>query len=68
MLIEASRKYKDEDLFIKLEECLEKINNEGMMVLNDFSYFHQFINDGVKSQYIDLRPHFAFIRFQTLFI
>ena len=68
MLIESSRQYKDEDLFIKLEECLEKINNEGIMVLNDFSYFHQFINDGVKSQYIDLRPHFAVIIFQILFI
>ena len=68
ILIESSSKYNDNDLFIKLEECLEKINKEGMTVLNDFSYFHQFINDGIKSQYIDFRPHFAVIIFQILFI
>ena len=49
ILIESSSKYNDNDLFIKLEECLEKINKEGVMVLNDFSYFHRFINDGIKS-------------------
>ena len=37
ILIESGSKYNDKDLFIKLEECLEKINKEGMMVLNDFS-------------------------------
>ena len=67
ILIESSSKYNDNDLFIKLEECLEKINKEGMMVLNDFSYFHQFINDGIKSQYIDFRLHFAVIIFQILY-
>ena len=41
ILIESSSKYNDNDLFIKLEECLEKINKEGMMVLNDFSYFQK---------------------------
>ena len=50
ILIESSSKYNDNDLFIKLEECLEKINKEGMMVLNDFSYFHQFIKCFIVSQ------------------
>ena len=68
ILIEFGSKYNDEDLFVKLEECLEKINKEGMMVLNDFSFFHQFINDGVKSQHIDFRYYFSVIIFQLLFI
>ncbi len=68
ILIETGSRYNDKDLSIKLEECLDKINEEGMLVLNDFSYFHQFINDGVKSQNIDIRVHFAIIMFQILFI
>ena len=68
ILIESGSRYNDKDLSIKLEECLDKINEEGMLVLNDFSYFHQFINDGVKSQYIDVRVHFAIIMFQIFFI
>jgi hypothetical protein len=66
--IEFGNKYSDNDLLVNFEECLEKINKEGVLVLNDFSYFHQFINNGVKSQKIDFRYYYAAIIFQILFI
>ena len=68
VLIEFGNKYDDIDLLVKLEECLEKINKEGMMVLNNFSYFHRFINEGVKSQKIEFHFYFLIIVSQILFI
>ena len=42
--------YGDGDLFSSFQDSLEKINHDGMMVLNDISFFQDFINDGVRSQ------------------
>ena len=42
--------YGSGDLFSSFQDSLEKINHDGMMVLNDFSFFQDFINDGVWSQ------------------
>ena len=41
--IEFGQQYSDHELFDKLKECLEKVNQDGMMVLNDFSFFHNYI-------------------------
>ena len=42
--------YGNGDLFSSFQDSLEKINHDGMMVLNDISFFQDFINDGVRSQ------------------
>ena len=42
--------YESGDLFSSFQDSLEKINHDGMMVLNDISFFQDFINDGVRSQ------------------
>ena len=42
--------YGSGDLFSSFQDSLEKINHDGMMVLNDISFFQDFINDGVRSQ------------------
>jgi len=42
--------YGNGDLFSSFQDSLEKINHDGMMVLNDISFFQDFINDGVRSE------------------
>ena len=42
--------YGSGDLFSSFQDSLEKINHDGMMVLNDISFFQDFINDGVRAQ------------------
>ena len=42
--------YGSGDLFSSFQDSLEKINHDGMMVLNDISFFQDFINDGVRSE------------------
>ena len=42
--------YGNGALFSSFQDSLEKINHDGMMVLNDISFFQDFINDGVRSQ------------------
>ena len=68
--IEFGRQYSDHELFDKLKECLEKVNQDGMMVLNDFSFFHNYINDGVRSQKAELRSYYVFLllQFSALFL
>ena len=68
--IEFGQKYSDQELFDKLKECLEKVNQDGMMVLNDFSFFHNYINDGVRSQKAELRSYYVFLllQFSALFL
>ena len=43
------------------KEGVEKVNQDGMMVLNDFSFFHNYINDGVRSQKAELRSYYVFL-------
>ena len=62
--IEFGPKYTDHELFDKLKECLEKVNQDGMMVLNDFSYFHNYINEGIRSQKTQLRFYYVFLLIQ----
>ena len=62
--IEFGPKYTDHELFDKLKECLEKVNQDGMMVLNDFSYFHNYINEGIRSQKTELRFYYVFLLIQ----
>ena len=62
--IEFGPKYSDHELFDKFKECLEKVNQDGMMVLNDFSHFHNYINGGVRSQKTELRFYYVFILIQ----
>ena len=62
--IEFGQQYSDHELFNKLKECLEKVNQDGMMVLNDFSFFHNYINDGVRSQKAELRSYYVFLLLQ----
>ena len=68
--IEFGQKYSDQELFDKLKECLEKVNQDGMMVLNDFSFFHNYINEGVRSQKAELRSYYVFLllQFSALFL
>tara|TARA_B100001778_G_scaffold304174_1_gene281956 strand:- start:109 stop:435 length:327 start_codon:yes stop_codon:yes gene_type:complete len=68
--IEFGQQYSDQELFDKLKECLEKVNQDGMMVLNDFSFFHNYINDGVRSQKAELRSYYVFLllQFSALFL
>ena len=42
--------YGNGALFSSFQDSLEKINHDGMMILNDISFFQDFINDGVRSQ------------------
>ena len=62
--IEFGQQYSDHELFEKLKECLEKVNQDGMMVLNDFSFFHNYINDGVRSQKAELRSYYLLLLLQ----
>ena len=64
--IEFGQKFNQSELYLKLQECLEKINEEGMSVLNDFSFFHTFINDGIRSQKVNDRFYFGLIFVQIL--
>ena len=64
--IEFGQKFDQSELYLKLQECLEKINEEGMSVLNDFSFFHTFINDGIRSQKVNDRFYFGLIFVQIL--
>ena len=68
--IEFGQQYSDQELFDKLKECLEKVNQDGMMVLNDFSFFHNYINEGVRSQKAELRSYYVFLllQFSALFL
>ena len=42
--------YSRDVLLSRFSESLEKINQDGSMVLNNFSFFHDYINDGIRSQ------------------
>lgn len=64
--IEYGQKFDQSELYLKLKECLEKINDEGMSVLNDFSFFHGFVNDGIRSQKVNDRFYFGLIFLQIL--
>ena len=48
--LQFGKVYGSGDLFSSFQDSLEKINHDGMMVLNDISFFQDFINDGVRSQ------------------
>ena len=58
--------YTEEVLLTKFQDCLEKINQEGMMVLNDFTFFHNYIDDGVKSQRTKQNIFYIFVHIQIL--
>ena len=62
--LEFGQQYSDHELFDKLKECLEKVNQDGMMILNDFSYFHNYINEGIRSQKTELRFYYVFLLIQ----
>ena len=64
--IEYGQKFDQSELYLKLQECLEKINEDGMSVLNDFSFFHGFVNDGIRSQKVNDRFYFGLIFLQIL--
>ena len=48
--LQFGKVYASGDLFSSFQDSLEKINHDGMMVLNEISFFQDFINDGVRSQ------------------
>ena len=56
--------YKDSDLLEGFKDCLEKINTDGMMVLNDFSLFQAYFNDGIRSQRSNYNFIYIFIHLQ----
>ena len=58
--------YNEEMLLTKFQDCLEKINQEGMMILNDFTFFHNYIDDGVKSQRTKQNGFYIFVHIQML--
>ena len=62
--IEYGQKFDQSELYLKLQECLEKINEDGISVLNDFSFFHGFVNDGIRSQKVNDRFYFGLILLQ----
>ena len=64
--IEYGQKFDQSELYLKLQECLEKINEDGTSVLNDFSFFHGFVNDGIRSQKVNDRFYFGLIFLQIL--
>ena len=56
--------YKESDLLEGFKDCLEKINTDGMMVLNDFSLFQAYFNDGIRSQKSNYNFIYIFIHLQ----
>ena len=56
--------YKESDLLEGFKDCLEKINTDGMMVLNDFSLFQAYFNDGIRSQRSNYNFIYIFIHLQ----
>ena len=54
----------EEILLSRFHDCLEKINKEGVSVLNDFTFFHKYLNDGVRSQKTNQNIIYGFIHFQ----
>ena len=56
--------YKESDLLEGFKGCLEKINTDGMMVLNDFSLFQAYFNDGIRSQRSNYNFIYIFIYLQ----
>ena len=56
--------YKESDLLEGFKDCLEKINTDGMMVLNDFSLFQAYFNDGIRSQRSNYNFIYIFINLQ----
>ena len=66
--IEFGQKFDQSEFYLKLQECLEKINEDGMSVLNDFSFFHKFLDDGIRSQKVNDRHYFGLIFLQILIV
>ena len=65
--------YKESNLLEGFKGCLEKINTDGMMVLNDFSLFQAYFNDGIRSQrsnynFIYIFIHLQFVVFVLYFV
>ena len=58
--------YSDDDLLARFKDSLEKINQDGSMVLNNFSFFHEYINDGIRSQNTKHQVIYVFIHVQLL--
>ena len=56
----------DKVLLNRFQDCLNKINEDGIMVLNDFTFFHSYINDGVKSQKSKQNIFYVFVHLQFL--
>ena len=54
----------EEILLKRFHDCLEKINKEGVSVLNDFTFFHKYLNDGVRSQKTNQNIIYGFVHFQ----
>ena len=54
----------EEILLNRFHDCLEKINKEGVSVLNDFTFFHKYLNDGVRSQKTNQNIIYGFVHFQ----
>ena len=55
---------KESNLFEGFKDCLEKINAEGVMILNDFSSFQAYFNDGIRSQISNYNHLYTFVHIQ----
>ncbi len=64
--IQFGKTYNEEVLLNRFKDCLDKINQDGMMVLNDFTFFHNYIDDGVKSQRTKQNVFYIFVHIQML--
>ena len=64
--LQFGKTYKEKMLYDRFQDCLEKINQDGMMVLNDFTFFHNYIDHGVKSQITKQNVLYIFVHIQLL--